>query len=139
MNRRDRLTELLPAIGVLGILFAMIAGGFLLDRPPSADECVSRWNRPDNRESQAEVAEEGFPRAYVAGWPTKAGDHCSATFFDRPGRNWVTFVLWLDAPDPTPRFGRNAEGLRYGRGELGAEEPIPANAEVGEDGTLSES
>jgi hypothetical protein len=50
----------------------------------------------------------------------------------------VTFVLWLDAPEPRARFERNSAGSRYGRGELGVETPIAPNAEVEEDGTLNE-
>jgi len=48
------------------------------------------------------------------------------------------FVLWVDAPEPSARFGKNVAGARYGRGEQGAEQPIPPNAEVQHDGTLSE-
>jgi len=84
------------------------------------------------------VAEIGFPRAYVAGWPTKSGDHCSATFFTRLGQPWVMFVLWVDALEPRTGFVRDIAGSRYGRGELGAENPIPSNAEVEEGGTLIE-
>jgi hypothetical protein len=72
----------------------------------------------------------------VAGWPTKAGDHCSATFFTRRGEPWVTYVLWLDAPEPNSLFSWNAGGSRYGMGELGAERPEPPNAELRQDGTL---
>lgn len=68
--------------------------------PPRPAQCIARWNHPANRESQEMIAEIGHPRAYVAGWPTKAGDHCSATFFTHPGGPWVMFVLWLDAPEP---------------------------------------
>jgi hypothetical protein len=106
--------------------------------PPSPAECIERWNHPGNRESQATLAEMRFPRAYVAGWPTKADDHCAATFFSRPGQPWDMFVLWLDAPDPRARSTRDIGGSRYGRGELGAATPIPPNAEVEGDGTLSE-
>jgi hypothetical protein len=48
------------------------------------------------------------------------------------------FALWLDAPEPRALFARDIAGSRYGRGELGAEMPIPPNTEVEEDGTLSE-
>ena len=76
------------------------------------------------------LAKEGFLRVYVAGWPTKAGDHCSATFFTRRGEPWVMFVLWIDAPTPPTTFGRDIGGSRYGEGQLGAERPIPPNARV---------
>jgi hypothetical protein len=106
--------------------------------PPTPAQCIARWNHPANREAQETIAEIGHPRAYASGWPTKAGDQCSATFFTRPGDPWVMFVLWLDAPESRARFARDVAGSRYGRGELGAERPIPPNAEVEEDGTLSE-
>jgi hypothetical protein len=80
----------------------------------------------------------GLPQVRAAGWPTKAGDHCSATFFTRRGDPWVTYVLWLDAPEPTLLFSLNAGGSRYGMGELGAEHPEPPNAELRQDGTLRE-
>lgn len=128
----------MPLLVVVGTLLAMSACGNVGLGPPTPAECIERWNHPGNRASQAAIAEMGFPRAYVAGWPTKAGDHCSATFFRRPGKPWVMFVLWLDAPEPRARFASDIEGSRYGRRELGAEKPIPLNAEVKEDGTLSE-
>jgi len=82
------------------------------------------------------VASDGFPNAYVSGWPTKAGDHCSATFFTRRGGPWVMFVLWIDAPNQAARFARDIGGSRYGEGQLGAERPIPQNVLVREDGRL---
>jgi hypothetical protein len=106
--------------------------------PPGPDQCIARWNHPANRASQETIAEFGHSGAYVAGWLTKAGDHCSATFFTRPGGPWVMFVLWLDAPEPRALFARDIAGSRYGRGELGTEMPTPPNTEVEEDGTLSE-
>jgi hypothetical protein len=106
--------------------------------PPSAAECIERWNDPGNRESQATMAEMRFPRAHVDGWAGEGGDHCFATFFSRPGQPWVMFVLWLDAPEPRARFAKDVDGSRYGRGELGGATPIPPNAEVEGDGTLSE-
>lgn len=105
--------------------------------PPSTAECIALWNDAGNQGSRDEVARMGLPHAHVAGWPSKAGDHCSVTFFTRPAEPWVTFVLWLDAPEPTDQFSLNVEGARYGRGELGAETVIPPNAEVNEYGTLS--
>jgi hypothetical protein len=69
--------------------------------------------------------------------PRRRVTHCSATFFTRPGQPWVTFVLWLDAPEPRARFARNVDGSRR-QGELGAETPTPPNAKVEKDGTLSE-
>ncbi len=48
------------------------------------------------------------------------------------------FVLWPEALEPRARFERDIAGSQYGRGELGAETPIAPNAEVEEDGTLSE-
>jgi hypothetical protein len=106
--------------------------------PPSTTECVERWNRSGNRAAQAAVEGSGFPRAFVSGWTIKVGDYCSATFFTRPGSPWVMYVLWIDAPEPRLGFGRDIGGLRYGRGELGAETPTPANAEVRPDGKLSQ-
>jgi hypothetical protein len=110
--------------------------GIVRSRAPSPTDCIRRWNDPGNSEASAAVAQRGFTRAYVARWPTKAGDHCSATFFNRSGREWVMFVLWLDSPEPRVQFARDIGGSRYGRGELGAEKPMPPNAEVDQDGTL---
>lgn len=103
---------------------------------PSTTDCVVRWNLAGNRASQATIGASGFPRAYVSGWPSKAGDHCSVTFFTRPGSSWVMYVLWIGAPEPRVEFGRDIGGSRYGRGELGAETPTPANAGVRPDGRL---
>lgn len=120
---------------ILGTLFATSGCG---NGPPSTADCVARWNHPGYHDSQAAVVRMDFPRAHVAGWPSKAGDHCSVTFFTAPGEPWVTYVLWLDAPEPRELFGRNATGSRYGQGELGAEKPIPPNTLVTEDGILRE-
>ena len=128
----------MPLVIVIATLLSLSACGDLGIGAPSTTECVERWNRSGNRRSQVAVVEMGFPVAHVAGWPTKAGDHCSATFFTRPGEPWVMFVLWVDAPEPRMLFTRDIGGSRYGRGQLGAESPIPANAEVQEDGTLIE-
>jgi len=73
----------------------------------------------------------------VAGWTIKVGDYCSATFFTRPGSPW-DYVLWIDAPEPRVAYGSDIGGLRYGRGELGAETPTPANAAVRPYGGLIE-
>lgn len=138
MNRRERAYGILPLVIVLATLFSLSACRDLGFGVPSTTECIARWNRSGNHQSQTVVAETGFPLAHVAGWPTKAGDHCSATFFTRPGEPWVMFVLWVDAPEPRMQFTRDIGGSRYGRGQLGAESPIPANGEVEEDGTLME-
>lgn len=106
--------------------------------PPSTTECVERWNLAGNRDAHVAVAAAEFSRANVAGWTIKLGDYCSATFFTRPGSQWVNYVLWIDAPEPRVAFGRDIGGLRYGRGELGAETPTPANAVVSPDGRLIE-
>jgi len=119
---------------VLATAFVMVACGS--HSPPSREECIGRWSLLENRQSQAAIAGLGFPHAFVSGWPSKAGDHCSATFFTRRGQPWVMFVLWIDAPNPTTRFGRDIGGSRYGEGQLGAERPIPPNAHVQPDGTL---
>jgi hypothetical protein len=141
MSRRGRSNQPLRLIVESATLLAVSAcvGPPYGVGPPSPAECIAGWNNPGNRESQAAVAAMGFPRAYVAGWPTKAGDHCSATFFTRRGEPWVMFVLWLDAPEPRAQFARNVGGSRYGQGELGAERPFPPNAEVKGDGTLSQT
>lgn len=136
VTARGRVAEPPALIVLLATLSAVVAA--CGNGPPSPDECIARWNHPGNGGSHAAVVEIGLSRAYVAGWPTKAGDHCSATFFTRPGEPWVMFVLWLDSPEPRTRFARDIGGSQYGRGQLGAEEAIPANAEVEEDGRLSE-
>jgi hypothetical protein len=117
-------------------LAALLASSACRVGPPSTAECIERWNGAGNRRAQAAVAEIGLPHVRVAGWPTKAGDHCSATFFTGRGEPWVMYVLWLDAPEPTSLFARNAGGSRYGMGELGAERPELPNAELRQDGTL---
>jgi hypothetical protein len=104
---------------------------------PSTTDCMTRWNAQGNAESQAAVAVAHFPRATIFGWSGEGGDYCAATFFTRRGEPWASFALWLDAPNPHPRFGADITGLRYGMGELGAEEPVAANAVVRSDGTLS--
>jgi len=83
--------------------------------PPSTTECVERWNLAGNRAAHVAVAAAEFSRANVAGWTIKVGDYCSATFFTRPGSQWVNYVLWIDAPEPRVAFGRDIGGLRYGR------------------------
>jgi len=134
MGRSDRAHRHL-SLAIMSVTLAVSACG---NGPRSPEECIARWNHPGNREPQALVAEMGFPGAYVTGWPTKAGDHCSATFFTRPDEPWVMFVLWLDAPEPRELFARNIAGSRYGRGQLGAERPIPPKADVDVDGGLNQ-
>ena len=104
--------------------------------PPSVADCMMRWNGQDNAKSQTAVAAAGFSRATVFGWSGEGGDNCFATVFTRQGEPWATYVLWLDAPSPGPRFERNTTGSRYGTGELGAETPVAANAVVQMNGTL---
>lgn len=106
--------------------------------PPSREECVARWNAVGNEASRSAVADLEFPHAYVDGWPTQAGDYCSATFFTHRGEPWVLYVLWVDAPNPTTLFQRNVDGSRYGEGQLGAERPISPNAQVSAEGLLVE-
>jgi hypothetical protein len=104
--------------------------------PPSVADCLTRWNAQGNAESQVAVAAAGFPRATVFGWSGEGGDYCAATFFTRQGEPWANYALWLDSPTPGPQFGADITGSRYGTGELGAEEPVAANAVVRSDGTL---
>jgi hypothetical protein len=129
--RSIRTAQLVILAAVLGFLSSCGPPS-----PPSTTECIARWNRSGNRDAQAAVAALELPRADVRGWPSKAGDHCSATFFTRPGSPWVMYVLWIDAPEPRIGFARDIGGLGYGRGELGAETPAPSNAEVRPDGRL---
>lgn len=103
---------------------------------PSTADCLMRWNAQGNAASQAAVAAARFPRATIFGWSGEGGDYCTATFFTRQGEPWANFALWLDAPNPGPRFGADITGLRYGTGELGAETPVAANAVVQMNGTL---
>jgi hypothetical protein len=123
---------------VIVVLATLLVASACSNGPPSPVECIARWNHPGNRESRAALAEMRFPRAHVDGWTGEGGDHCFATFFSRRGEPWVTFVFWLDAPEPWARFTRDVDGSRYGRGELGAPSPMPPNAEVEKDGTLNE-
>jgi hypothetical protein len=107
-------------------------------RPPSAIECLQRWNLPENAVSRHEIAAASYSVAFVDGWPTKAGAYCSATFFTRESKPWVMFVIWLDDPTGTPyTFHQNTNGLRYGHGEQGAKTPVPANAGVEPQGVLA--
>lgn len=98
---------------------------------------MMRWNGQGNAESRAAVVAAGFTRATVFGWSGEGGHDCFATVFTRQGEPWATYVLWLDAPSPGPRFERNTTGSRYGTGELGAETPVAANALIRSDGTVT--
>jgi hypothetical protein len=132
---QTRLVSCFPRFVILVTVLCSLSS--CSPRPPSTTECVRRWNTAGNRAARAAVAAAGFPRAYVAGWTIKVGDYCSATFFTRPGSPW-DYVLWIDAPEPRVAYGSDIGGLRYGRGELGAETPTPANAAVRPDGGLIE-
>jgi len=106
--------------------------------PPLVEDCMMRWNAQGNAESQAAVVAGGFSRATVFGWSGgEGGDYCLATLFTHQGEPWATYALWLDAPSPDPQFERNTTRSRYGMDELGAEKPVPANAVVRMNGTLS--
>jgi hypothetical protein len=135
MDQTRSINRILQLVILVVVLCSLSSCG---PHPPSTTECLERWNLAGNRAAQATIATAGFPRAYVAGWTIKVGDYCSATFFTRPSSPWVNHVLWIDAPKPRVAFGRDIGGLRYGRGELGAETPTPANAVVRPDGRLIE-
>ena len=121
----------------LSIAAALVATPSCAQDGPSTADCMMRWNAQGNAESQAAVVAAGFSHATVFGWSGgEGGDNCFATVFTRQGEPWATYVLWLDAPSPGPRFERNTTGSRYGTGELGAETPVAANAVVQMNGTL---
>ena len=133
-----RIRSLLrPGVLTLCVLLVAVLSLFAVDqRIPSEADCADLWNRSSNVESQRAVV--GFDEARAAGWDTKAGPHCSVHFFTRPGAPWVMYVLWLAAPGGAPdSFHEDIGGSRYGRGELGGEKPLPANASVRDDGRIA--
>lgn len=125
--------------GLITLCVLLVAAVFLFavgQRIPSAGDCADLWNRSSNVENQRSVIR--FDEARAAGWDTKAGPHCSVHFFTRPGAPWAMYVLWLAAPGgASDSFHEDIGGTRYGRGELGAEEPLPANASVGGAGRIA--
>lgn len=135
-------TRVVRARVVLGIFVALFAALvvsasllFEPNAPPSAAQCARLWNRRTNLPSQAAV--RSFDVAVASGWDTKAGYHCSLTFFTAPAHPWRTFVIWLEDPAGLPpAFHRDIGGDRYGRGELGAEQPRQPNTLVRLDGTV---
>jgi hypothetical protein len=125
-------------LSLIALTVMLVAATPCAPAGPSVSDCMMHWNAPGNAESQAAVVVADFSRATVFGWSGgEGGDYCAATFFTRRGEPWASFALWLDAPNPHPQFGADITGLRYGMGELGAEEPVAANAVVRSDGTLS--
>ena len=69
-------------------------------RIPSPGDCADLWNRRTNAQAQRDVV--GFEKVSIDGWDSKAGPHCGAIFFDRPGAPWQAYVLWVADPDGMP-------------------------------------
>ena len=109
---RAALGAVMAAAIVAGIVAFVVA---IPPGVPSSEGCADLWNRPTNARARSEVI--GFSNVSIRGWDTKAGAHCSATFFDGRGLPWQRYVLWVADPKGVPpAYSADIGGDSFGFG-----------------------